>query len=455
MKRLSAILIALCSIANSGLCSEKPNILFIAIDDLRPELGCYGSPMVKTPHIDRLASQGLLFDRAYCQVPICMGSRASLLTGILPTAKRFVGECRADVDMPAAATLPETFRKAGYTTISNGKIFHNPEDSAKRSWSEPPWKAGNSMQSHDPETTRRLSKTKQRGRIYESPDVPDDAYPDGRIASKTIDDLRRFKKSGEPFFIACGFIKPHMPFYAPKKYWDLYQRDQIGIANNRQRPKNAPRELKGSSEFRSYHLADFDENSDDFHRMMRHGYLACTSYVDKLVGDVLTELDTLGLAGNTIVVLWGDHGWHLGEHNFWGKHNTMHLAIRVPLVVRVPGKPAGRTKAIVETSDIFPSLCALAGIELPASVQGRDFTKLFEHPLTPFREAAYSRFQAADAVITDRFTYTSFRKGKSRMLYDLESDPDENQNLAGRPEFAETVAMMERLLKQRMAEASK
>ena len=431
--------------------SARPNVLFIAIDDLRPELGCYGDTQAITPHIDKLASQGLRFDRAYCQVPICMGSRASLMTGILPTAKRFLGDCRADVDAPDAATLPETFRKAGYTTLSNGKIFHNRQDTAQRSWSEEPWQPGNHMQSHDPETTRRLSKTKQRGRIFEHPDVPDDAYPDGKVAKRTIEDLQRLKQGGKPFFLACGFIKPHMPFYAPKRYWDLYQRGQIRIAGNRQRPKNAPAELKGSAEFRSYHLADFDENSEDFHRMMRHGYLACTSYADKLVGDVLAELDRLGLAENTVVVLWGDHGWHLGEHNFWGKHNTMHLATRVPLIIRAPGKPTGSTKSLVETSDLFPTLCALAGIKPPATVQGRDFTMLLDKPDAPFREAAYSRFIKADAVITDRFSYTSY--GKSEMLYDLAKDPQENENVAARPEYAETVAKMKRLLQGRLAEA--
>jgi iduronate 2-sulfatase len=283
--------------------------------------------------------------------------------------------------------------------------------------------------------------------------VPDDAYPDGKVAKKTIEDLQRFKQSGKPFFLACGFIKPHMPFYAPKRYWNLYQSEEIKIADNLQRPKNAPAELKGSMEFRSYHLADFDENSEAFHRMMRHGYLACTSYADKLVGDVLAELDRLGLAENTIVVLWGDHGWHLGEHNFWGKHNTMHLATRVPLIIRAPGKPAGGTKSLVETSDIFPTLCALAGVKAPETVQGREFTVLLDKPTTPFREAAYSRFVKADAVITDRFSYTSY--GKAEMLYDLEKDPQENENVAAKPEYKDDVAKMRKLLKQRIAEAEK
>jgi iduronate 2-sulfatase len=232
IRSLICIPVILFSVAFSLPAADKPNILFIAIDDLRPELGCYGSTQAKTPHIDKLAAEGMRFDRAYCQVPICMGSRASLLTGILPTSKRFVGDCRADADAPGVATLPETFRKAGYTTLSLGKIFHGKEDTAKRSWSEPPWQPDSHMKSFDPETTRRLSKTKQRGRIYEAPDVADDAYPDGKTAIKAIADLRRLKESGKPFFLACGFVKPHMPFYAPKKYWDLYDRDEIGIADN-------------------------------------------------------------------------------------------------------------------------------------------------------------------------------------------------------------------------------
>jgi iduronate 2-sulfatase len=410
---------------------------------------------VKTPHIDKLAAEGMRFDRAYCQVPICMGSRASLLTGILPSSKRFVGECRADVDVPGAATLPETFRKAGYTTLSIGKIFHNSQDTAQRSWSERPWQPGSSIKSFDPETTRRLSKTRQSGRIYESPVVADDAYTDGKTAKKAIEDLQRLKKSGKPFFLACGFIKPHMPFYAPKKYWDRYERDKIKIADNQSRPKNSPAQLKGSGEFNSYHLVSFDPNSPEFHRMMRHGYLACSSFTDKLVGDVLAEVERLDLADNTIVVIWGDHGWQLGEHNFRGKHNTMHLATRVLLIVKVPGKKAGNTTSIVETSDIYPTLCELAGIEVPKTVQGRAFVSLLEKPDQAFREAAYSRFVNADAVVTDRFNYTSYNGGKSEMLYDLKKDPSENTNVAGKPEYAENLAKMRELLQQRISEATK
>lgn len=441
-------------LAQSNPAAERPNVLFISIDDLRPELGCYGSPQVKSPNIDKLAAQGVTFRRAYCQVPVCGASRASLMTGILPTATRFTSfRSQVDVDAPRATTLPEAFKNAGYTTLSNGKVFHHQEDTQERSWSEPAWRPEiGHMASHDPETTRRLSR-RERGRIYEAPDVPDDAYFDGLVAQKTIEDLRRLKEEGKPFFLVCGFIRPHLPFYAPKKYWDLYERDGIQIADNRHRPKNAPRALSGSGEYRSYHLGDYQDNSPNFHRMMRHGYMATVSYVDKLTGDILAELDRLGLADDTIVVLWGDHGFHLGEHNFWGKHNTMHLATRVPLIVRVPGKKGGHSAALVETSDIFPTLASLAGIAVPAPVQGRSFEALLEQPDLPFREVAYTRFNRADAVITERFTYTSYNRGESEMLYDLEKDPDENENVAGHPDYQDTVKRMRTLLKRRQTEA--
>lgn len=284
--------------------------------------------------------------------------------------------------------------------------------------------------------------------------MPDGAYGDGKVAEKTINDLGRLKKDGKPFFLACGFIRPHLPFYAPKKYWDLYKREDMLLADNRYRPKGAPRELRGSGEFRSYHLAGLDEKSDAFHRVMRHGYLASVSYVDQLVGNVLAELNRLELANNTIVVVWGDHGWHLGEHDFWGKHNTMHLSTRVPLIVTVPGKKGGSSTALVETSDLFPTLCELAGLSVPDTVQGRSFVTLFDQPEQAFRENAYSRFGPGDAVITDRYGYTSYKGGQSEMLYDLEKDPDENENVVKKPAYAATVKDMRRMLEERKREAA-
>lgn len=449
---IGVICCLLAAIEASG--GDKPNILFIAIDDLRPELGCYGGKQVKSPHIDKLAKGSLLMRRAYCQVAVCGASRASLMTGVWPTPKRFTSyTSRADEDVPAAATLPEVFKKAGYTTISNGKIFHNSDDCADRSWSEPAWKSKKKgSKGLEEQTMKHLSK-RGRGLIYEAADVADDAYSDGDTARKTIEDLKRIKQNGKPFFIACGFVKPHMPFYAPKRYWDLYERDQIVIADNRQHPKDAPAALRGSGEFRSYHLGDFDEKSEDFHRMMRHGYLACVSYVDKLVGDLLAELDRQGLTENTIIVIWGDHGWHLGEHEFWGKHNTMHLSARVPMIIKVPDAKAAASDALVETSDLFPTLCELAGIEIPKTVQGKSFKALIDNPKASFRDSAYCRFGPGDAIFTDGYSFTRYKDG-AEMLYDLKNDLQESINLVKDESHAAAARKMRKLLNERMKQAT-
>ena len=337
--------------------TAKPNILFIAIDDLRPQLGCYDHTEIKSPNIDKLAAQGILFNRAYCQVAVCGASRASLLTGLRPTPKRFRNYATyANRDAPDAMTLPEEFRKNGYHCISNGKIFHHIKDTETRSWDEPSWRPKiTALDYLDPESKTMISR-KNRGPVFESPDVPDNAYPDGEVADKTIADLKRMKKEGQPFFIACGFIKPHLPFYAPKKYWDLYDRKSISVADNQFRPKNAPKGLKGSGETHSYHDRNMKYNSDEWHRSMRHGYYACVSYIDAQVGRVLQTLDEQELRDNTIVILWGDHGWHLGEHNFWGKHNVMHLATRSPMMISGPGVNArGECNRLVELVDIYPA----------------------------------------------------------------------------------------------------
>lgn len=435
--------------------ARRPNVLFIAIDDLKPELGCYGAPQIKTPNLDRFAATALRFDRAYCQVPVCGASRASLMTSILPTAERFrIANTYAEDDAPGAVTLPQIFREAGYTTIANGKIFHHADDTAGRSWSEQPW---NPPMSHslslDPQTSA-LRSARGRGRIYEFPDVPDNAYKDGRVAEKTIADLERLAADGQPFFLACGFIRPHLPFYAPKQYWDLYNREEIDIAPNRERPENAPSSLKGSNEYTFYHFGDYTGGTPEFHRMMRHGYYASASYADKLAGDVLAALDRLGLAKNTIVIVWGDHGWHLGEHDFWGKHNTLHNALRVPLIIRAPGLTAAGqgTGAIVETLDLLPTLCDLAGLAAPPTVQGRSFKRLLAQPQERFRENAFSRYGPGTAVVDDHHTYTRYTNGEE-MLYDLQRDPGEDHNVAADPTYAGVLKALRGVLAIRLAEA--
>lgn len=460
MKLSPKLFLLACLSMPLGLHAARPNILFIAIDDLRPELGAYGSTQVLSPHIDRLAEVGLRFDRGYCQVPVCGASRASLMTGILPTSERFTSfRSRADEDVPDAPTLPQVFREAGYTTISNGKVFHTIEDTAERSWSEAPWAPEgwtSRTPAHEDITMARVSE-RGRGLIYEIGDVDDAEYTDGRIAAKTIADLERLKATGEPFMLFAGFHRPHLPFYAPRKYWELYDRDAIEIADNRYFPQGAPQgDLTGSTEFWSYHMGDYKVGSDAFHRMMRHGYLASVSYVDQLVGNVIAALEELNLRENTIIVLWGDHGFHLGEHDFWGKHNTMHLATRVPLILYLPGRNLTHTSALVETTDLFPTLCELAGIPVPETVQGRSLIPILENPEASIREAAYSRFGIEHpglAVITERYNYTWYPKSGAEMLYDLEKDPDENRNVARDPAYAEALARMRALLVERRAEA--
>ena len=439
---------------SASVLAEKPNILFIAVDDLRTELKCYGDTEVKTPNIDQLAAQGITFERAYCNIPVCGASRSSLMSGIYPTPGRYNAyTSQVDQDTPGAKTMPQIFKENGYITLSRGKIFHNSKDSESVSWTEPAWKPkGGGTKWLDPESGKILSKKKQRGRIYELPDVADNAFPDGKVAEKVIEDLRKCKKAGKPFFIACGFIKPHMPFYAPKKYWDMYDRSAIKLADNQYKPKNAPKLLKGSGEYTSYYLEEMDVKSEKFHRVMKHGYLACVSYIDQLVGDVLGELKRLDLDKNTIVVFWGDHGWHLGEHNFWGKHNTMHHSTRIPLIFKTPGTQGAKSKAFVETVDIFPTLCDLAGLSKPAQLQGMRFQKILKSPSDEFRTHIYSRFGPGDAIVDKHFSFTRF-KDKTIMLYDHRKDPQENNNVAGNPEYGPVIKKMTQLLNQAQAKA--
>ena len=441
-------ILALCPLLAKGA-SAKPNVLFIAVDDLRPQLGCYGEGQIKSPHIDRLAFAGTVFTRAYCQVAVCGASRASLLTGLRPTKKRFLNyQTYAEKDAPGAMTLPEEFRNNGYHCISNGKIFHHREDTGKRSWSEPAWRPSmGGTDTLDPESRTLIGGTKNRGPVFEAPDVPDNAYPDGQIADRTISDLKRMKQLGKPFFLACGFMKPHLPFYAPKKYWDMYDEKKIALADNPYRPKNAPKSLKGSGEIHSYHNRNIEYNSEAWHRSCRHGYYACVSYIDAQIGRVLDTLDAQGLSENTIVILWGDHGWHLGEHNFWGKHNVMHLATHSPLIVSAPGmKPGQRSSRLVEFVDIYPSLLDLAGITtVNKALQGSSFKPLLIAPARPWKKAAFSKFGPALSVITDRYNYAEFTNGQN-MLFDLENDPAENINIAENADQKERIKQLSQIL---------
>ena len=284
--------------------------------------------------------------------------------------------------------------------------------------------------------------------------MPDDTYIDGQTCEKTIRDLGRLAKMDQPFFLACGFVRPHLPFYAPKTYWDRYDRDAIELANNRFSPADAPRSLRSSEEVQSYHDRGIKYNSTEFHTIARHGYYACVSYADALVGRLLGTCDELGIRDDTIVVLWGDHGWHLGEHNFWSKNNLLQNATRSPLIIHAPGfKQNVKTDSIVELIDLYPTLCELAGIELPNHLQGTSMVPLMHDPARPGKHAAFTRDTQGASVTTRDYVYAEYGNGE-RMLFDHRNDPDENVNVAENSEYARTVLKIKKLLDQRQEEAA-
>lgn len=430
---------------------NRPNVLFIAIDDLRPELGCYGANHIKSPNIDKLASQGVLFSKAYCQAPHCAPSRSSLLSGV--HTRNFEGiPMKPEELAPGKITLPATFRKAGYYTIGNGKIYHQREDDAEQSWSEPSFslvngpKENNHLTFHEKESANFILEKNQRGPFFEAPDVSDNTYIDGQTCDKSVKDLYRLAKIDKPFFLACGFVRPHLPFYAPKKYWDMYKREEIELADNRYKPKNAPDALNGSGEFGSYHDRAIEYNSTEFHKVARHGYYACVSYVDALVGRLLSTLDELGMRENTIVVLWGDHGWNLGEHNYWSKHNLLYTSKNAPLIISAPDFKQGvKTEGVVELLDIYPTLCQLAGIPFPEQLEGTSMLPQLQNPEQDVKRAAYTRWRNGVSVTTPDFTYTEWDNNQ-RMLFDLRKDPGENINIVENPEYKLTVEKLSKLL---------
>ncbi|TWU07455.1 Choline-sulfatase [Stieleria varia] len=420
---------------------NRPNVLFIAVDDLRPELNCYGKSHIHSPNIDRLASSGMLFQRSYCMVPTCGASRSSLMTGLRPTKNRFVNYLtRADKDAPGITTLNTHFKNNGYHTVSNGKVFHHTDDNVG-GWSEAPWRPN--AKSYQLAENQKLQGRKNakgkllRGPAFEAATEDDEQYADGMTAAKTIDDLRRLSKQDQPFFLAVGFMKPHLPFVAPQKYWNLYDRNQIQLPANYKVPKDAPAEaIHSSGELRAYHgIPPQGPVSDETALSMIHGYYACVSFTDAQVGRVLSELDQLGLRDNTIVVLWGDHGWNLGDHTLWCKHSCFESSMHAPLIVRAPGIQGGtKTNALTEFIDIYPTLCDLTGLEKPSHLAGRSFTPLLHDPDMPWKSAAIGRFQSGDTIRTDRYRFSEYttRDGKqtARMLYDHEADPLENINVA-------------------------
>lgn len=492
MKTLATtILLGACCACTLSAAKEKeaqrPNVLFIIVDDLRPDLGCYGQSFIKSPNIDALARSGTVFDRAYCQQAVCAPSRASVMTGMRPdTTKVWDLKTHFRVAIPDVVTLQQNFKNQGYFVQGMGKVYHGGLDDPP-SWSVP-WQvpaapkyvlpeslaaqkanertapANDSGQSgENAEESEGLSNT--RGPAYECADVPDNTYQDGKVADLAVETLGELAQKHQPFFLAVGFIKPHLPFVAPKKYWDLYDRAKIDLAPNPFAAKGAPdyavNPLDG--EIRKYAgIPTTGDMPPELARTLRHGYYAGISYADAQIGRVLEALKKLGLDKNTIVVLWGDHGWKLGEHGSWGKHTNTENDVNAPLIISAPGMETtnAHSPALVEFVDIYPTISELAGLTLPAPLEGVSLKPLLANPSLPWKSAAFSQYprklKGKGALMgytmrTDRYRLTVWadRADRSKIdaieLYDHKDDPQENTNISGDPGKAELVAS---LLKQ-------
>ena len=432
----------------------RPNVLFIAVDDLRPELGCYGHPVIQSPNLDKLANNGAIFTRAYCNIPVCGASRASLLTGTRPTKNRFLQYyTRIDKEIDNVPTLPEYFRNNGYYTVANGKIAHHAFNDAVGSWDEE-WQAKtkSGWQDYNDELNIELWKA-GNAVTHEAIDVHDTLYRDGKIANKAIQDLQRLKDQDKPFFLALGFLKPHLPFNAPKKYWDLYDETDIKLPKNNYQPKNAPNEaMHNWGELRNYYsIPKTGPLSDEKAAELIHGYYACVSSTDAQIGRVIDELERLGLRENTVIIVWGDHGWNLREHGLWCKHCNFNTALNAPIIVSAPGKPKGvKVDAVTEFVDIYPTLCDLAGLEKPTHLEGNSFSKLLENPDEGSDGIAICQWFDGLTIIKDDYFYTEWRDQNdslyARMLYDHRVDPDENNNIAEQEEYQNLTDELSELL---------
>ncbi|MFM1941225.1 MAG: hypothetical protein RI897_207 [Verrucomicrobiota bacterium] len=463
---LCAITSLLLLVIPSQAAPEKPNVLLLCVDDLKPLLGCYGDPLAKTPNLDRLAARGMRFNTAFCNQSVCAPSRNNLLlgsrstsTGIYDLGRHFRDE------VPNAVTMPQHFMQHGWTAESIGKILHtghgNHDDPL--SWSSPsviekvveyldPANSANGQLTREEAyfSNRELGRIGQlpRGAAWENSDVPDNAYADGRIADEGI---RRLQKAAEhpetPFFLALGFVKPHLPLTAPKRFWDLHDPAAFPLAPFQHDPAGAPRYAgKRGGEIVNYAPLTVDNLKDpEIQRTLIHAYYACTSFTDSQIGRVLDELDRLKLTNNTIIVLWGDHGWHLGDHGYWTKHTTYEQANHIPLLIIAPGitQPGSTTSQPAETVDIFPTLAELAGLPTPTGPQpidGLSLVPVLRNPNHRVRDHAYHCYPRGDrlgrAIRTERYRLVEWKKIGATPdtaefeLYDYVVDPPETRNLA-------------------------
>ena len=468
-------LILLPVLSLNGLAADatpRKNVLFIAVDDLRVELGCYGNTIAKSPNIDKLAARGTVFTRAYCQQAVCNPSRASLLTGLRPSTLGIWNlPTHFRQKVPDVVTLPQSFKQQGYFTQNIGKIFHNwRQDDYKGdalSWSVPSVLHYNTHGADNPKIKGNVPPNLLDVPRCEMRDVPDNAYFDGRVAHLAVKTLRELKQKQQPFFFAVGFWKPHAPFNPPKKYWDMYERSQITPPVNPNPPQGVPEiALHDSREImRGFKNHPGGKPSPSDVLTLRHGYYAAISYVDAQVGKVVDELDRLGLADNTIIVFWSDHGFHLGEHGLWAKTSNFELDARVPLMIATPSHRGGQqSEALVELLDLYPTLADLCGLEVPKILEGVSLRAVLDDPRATVKPAAFTWHprpayppNGSDPQVmgysmrTDRYRYTEWRNYQTGMvvareLYDHRHDSAETRNVVDAPPdqqaFKSTVKLM-------------
>lgn len=454
---------ALVVAGSSAVAAERPNVLFIAVDDMRVELGCYGDTIVQSPNIDRLATQGTLFNQAYCQQAVCNPSRASLLTGLRPdTIGIWDLPTHFRENKPDVVTLPQLFKNNGYHTECVGKIFHNwRQDDYKGdpiSWSVPAQMHYANHGSDRPVVEGKVPPSESDVPRTELCDVPDEAYFDGRVAQLAVEALRNVQD--EQFFLAVGFWKPHSPFNAPKRYWDLYERSDVQPPVPSDPPAGVPPlAMHNSREIRrGFKDRPGGRPTPDETLALRHGYYAAISYVDAQIGKVIDELDRLGLRDNTIIVFWSDHGFHLGEHTLWAKTSNFELDARVPMIIATPDHAGDqRTEGLAELLDLYPTLADLCGLTAPKDLDGVSLRPLLENPNASVKDGAFTQHtrpaypSKTDPLVamgysmrTNRYRYTEWRSVEdghimARELYDHEEDPLETVNRVDDAEYSKTL----------------
>lgn len=473
-------------LGESSKAADRPNVLMILVDDLKPAMGCYGDKIAVTPHMDRLASQGMRFDLAYCNQAVCAPSRFTLMLGAHSTSTGLYGlGSQLREILPNAITLPQYFARHGYRTESLGKVFHighgNHGDPASFmvphfhdkviEYLDPDSTNGGMLTREEAYfTNQKLGQIRSlpRGAAFESPEVADIDYADGRVAAETVNRLAAAKQrraaDGTPFFIVAGFARPHLPFSAPKKYWDLYRPQDLPMPKHEDLPVDAPGVAgKRGGEISNYKPVPADANEafgDELKRDLIHGYYASMSYVDAQIGKVLSELDRLGLTEDTIVVLWGDHGFHLGDLGIWTKHTNYEQANRIPILFSAPGRVASgaSTRQLAESVDVFPTLVELAGLpdaEVPQSLDGVSLVPVLEDPEVRVRNHAYHAYpkrKLGRAIRTERYRLVQWLGEDAPAdqaeyeLYDYENDPSETHNLAAQE--ADVVVELAKILEK-------